>query len=84
MGHGMPSARGIEWATDGKSRMKFDQGFDNIPRNPDGTMRIEPLIVTAVEQRPNISESCSACTLVNGCDASCANGSEQCRTRIGV
>ncbi len=84
MGHGMPSARGIEWKSDGLSRMKFDQGFDAIPRNPDGTMRIEPLNVPMVEKRVNIPESCSACTLVEGCDASCANGSEQCRARIGV
>jgi hypothetical protein len=64
--------------------MRFDQGFDNIPRNPDGTMRIEPLNAPVVEQRKNIPDSCNVCTLKEGCEVECSHGSEQCRARIGV
>jgi hypothetical protein len=81
---GMPSARGQEWRTDGQSKQRFEQGFDAIPRNPDGTMRIEPLVVNPVEYRVRLPENCYACTLKEGCEASCAHGSEQCRARVLV
>jgi hypothetical protein len=81
---GMPSARGLEWRTDGQSRMRFTEGFEKIPRNPDGSMRVNPLNVPTVEQRVNLPESCSVCMLKDDCDTSCSHGSPQCMARIGV
>jgi hypothetical protein len=80
---GMPSARGIEWKGDGHSHERFEYGFDNIPRNPDGTMRIDPLYVPE-PTLPQPPESCQVCTLLDNCDAGCANGSAQCRSRLGI
>lgn len=81
---GIPSARGQEWRTDGQSKQRFERGFDNIPRNLDGSMMVEPYSEPVVEQRPNLPDGCYVCTLKENCDASCAHGSEQCRARVLV
>jgi len=80
---GMPSARGTEWKGDGHSHERFDQGFDNIPRDANGKWIIEPPSKpeTMLPQPP---ESCQVCVLLENCDASCAYGSAQCRERLGL
>lgn len=80
---GMPSARGIEWKGDGESHKRFEQGFDNIPRNPDGTWVIEPLSVPD-PTLPRPPEDCQHCSLKENCPAMCAHGSAQCMERLGL
>lgn len=36
---GMPSARGLEWRTDGESRKKYDENFDKINMRGDRLVR---------------------------------------------
>lgn len=80
---GMPSARGTEWKGDGHSHERFEQGFDNIPRDANGNMIIEPIRPPEPEvKRP--PQSCGVCWLKDGCEVECAHGSQQCRDRLGI
>lgn len=80
---GMPSARGCEFKGH-QAATNFAKGFDNIPRNPDGTMVVDPQHDPKEPEAPRPPESCNACTLIGNCDASCAHGSEQCRRMLGI
>jgi hypothetical protein len=81
---GMPSARGIEWKTDGHSHERFEQGFDNVPRDPvTGKWIIEPPRQPEPEvKRP--PESCGVCGLKEDCSVECAHGSQECREKLGI
>jgi hypothetical protein len=60
---GMPSARGVEWKGNGESHSNFQRGFDNIPRNPDGTMIVDPAHDPVVDDEPKYPKSCSECNI---------------------
>lgn len=81
---GMPSARGVEWKGREGSHDAFQKGFDNIPRNPDGTMVVDPKRDPDPPAAPKPPKCCNECTLIGNCDASCAHGSEQCRRMLGI
>ena len=81
---GMPSARGLEWRTDGKSRKRYDQGFDRIPMDPKTGKMVYALPTTTEPILQKLPESCHVCTLLENCEASCAHGSQQCRARLGI
>ena len=74
---GMPSARGCEFKGP-QAATNFAMGFDNIPRTPDGKMVVDPKHDPKEPEHSKPPESCSSCTLIGNCDASCAHGSEQC------
>jgi hypothetical protein len=80
---GMPSARGCEFKGP-MAATNFANGFDNIPRNPDGTMVVDPQHDPKPPEPPKPPEDCNDCTLIGNCDASCALGSEQCRRMLGI
>jgi hypothetical protein len=80
---GMPSARGCEFKGP-QAATNFAKGFDNIPRNPDGSMVVDPKHDPEPMPGPKIPECCNVCTLMGNCDASCAYGSEQCRRMLGL
>lgn len=81
---GMPSARGVEWKGRDGSYTNFQKGFENIPRNPDGTMVVDPAHDPVDPEPSKPPRSCNECTLIGNCDASCAHGSEQCRRMLGI
>lgn len=81
----MPSARGLEWKKlpgDG-AHDRFTENFDKIPRNPDGSMRVESGYVPEV-QDPKPPRSCMECPVLSGCPEGCIRKSDQCRKRVGL
>lgn len=80
---GMPSARGSEMKGN-DSLTNYQRGFNNIPRNPDGTMIIDPQHDPKPVEEPKPPRCCNDCTLIGNCDASCALGSEQCKRMLGL
>ena len=62
MGKGIPSARGCEFKGP-MAAENFAKGFDNIPRNPDGTMVVDPNHDPVVDEKKNYPGSCSVCSI---------------------
>jgi len=80
---GMPSARGSEMK--GKDSMEhFQKGYEAIPRNPDGTMVIEPPFRVQEAPVKNPPVACNKCFFVMDCPTECSHGSEDCRERLGI
>lgn len=83
---GMPSARGCEWKGryDDESHRKFQEAFDRIPRNPDGTMVNEPPVQAQQAPVKNPPVACSECFFLTDCPTECSHGSEDCRKKLGI
>jgi hypothetical protein len=83
---GMPSARGCEWKGryDEAAHKKFQEAFEKIPKNPDGTMMVEPTnreFEVSLRKPPT---TCNECKMIIHCPTECGHGSEGCRTRLGI
>lgn len=80
---GMPSARGVEFK--GVSAMKrYQEAFDKLPRNPDGTLVYEPTPAASELEPARPPKACNECGFVSECESGCANGSDDCRRKLGL
>ena len=82
---GMPSARGLEWRKepgDG-ANIRYAENYDKIPRNPDGSMRVESDYVPVV-QDPSPPRSCMECSVLLDCPEGVIRKSDECRKRVGL
>ena len=85
MKRGMPSARGLEWRKEpGDGAFdRYQENFDRIPRNPDGTMREDSGYIP-VKQDPDVPRSCDECSHRQECPDSCFRRSEACKRTNGL
>lgn len=82
---GMPSARGVEWKGRGSGeRKRFQESFERIPRNPDGSMVFEPPAKVQDVPIQNPPSTCNECFFVKDCPTECSLGSIDCRKRLGI
>jgi len=81
----MPSARGLEWRKEpGDGAFdRYCDNFDKIPRNPDGTMRVESGYVPE-PQDPQPPRSCMECPVLSDCPEGCIRKSDHCMQRNGL
>lgn len=91
---GMPSARGCE--IKGKDALaNFQKGFDNIPRDANGNMVVDPAHDPKEPEEPKYPRSCSVCsirgylldekteeTIRPTCPDSCGCQSDECKERF--